>query len=97
MSDAAFVRTENLKKAYWGNCSRSVHRHGNVGHAVQHEETIGALISTANWLTIIIVTPVVVGAYIYRIQREEAMLADKSSEQYEAYQAHKWKLIPFVY
>jgi protein-S-isoprenylcysteine O-methyltransferase Ste14 len=58
---------------------------GTLGMLYSMKKTIGALISTANWLTIIIVTPVVVGAYIYRIQREEAMLADKFSEQYEAY------------
>jgi protein-S-isoprenylcysteine O-methyltransferase Ste14 len=58
---------------------------------------IGALISTVNWLTIIIVTPVVVGAYVYRIRREEIMLANSFGEQYQAYQAHTWKLIPFVY
>jgi protein-S-isoprenylcysteine O-methyltransferase Ste14 len=57
----------------------------------------GTLISTANWLTITIATPVIIGAYVYRIHCEETMLAESFSEQYQTYQAHTWKLIPFVY
>jgi protein-S-isoprenylcysteine O-methyltransferase Ste14 len=58
---------------------------------------VGALISTANWPTIVISTPVITGAYIYRIHCEEAMLASTFGEQYRIYQTHTWKLIPLVY
>jgi protein-S-isoprenylcysteine O-methyltransferase Ste14 len=58
---------------------------------------VGALIATGNWLTIIIATPVIIGAYVYRIHCEEAMLADSFGGQYGIYRAHTWKLIPFVY
>ncbi|MBN1810260.1 MAG: isoprenylcysteine carboxylmethyltransferase family protein, partial [Anaerolineae bacterium] len=57
---------------------------------------VGALISTANWLTITIATPAIIGAYVYRIRCEEIMLTDAFGEQYQAYQAHTWKLIPFI-
>lgn len=58
---------------------------------------VGAVCATANWPAIAVATPVVVGAYVYRIHCEERMLADSFSEQFQAYQAHTWKLIPFIY
>jgi protein-S-isoprenylcysteine O-methyltransferase Ste14 len=58
---------------------------------------VGALCATANWPAIVVATPAVVGAHIYRIHYEEAMLVEKFGEQYETYRAHTWRLIPFVY
>jgi protein-S-isoprenylcysteine O-methyltransferase Ste14 len=58
---------------------------------------VGALCATTNWPAITVATPIVIGAYIYRTHCEEGMLASEFGEQYKTYQAHTWKLIPFVY
>jgi protein-S-isoprenylcysteine O-methyltransferase len=38
-----------------------------------------------------------IGAYGYRIQAEEAMLADAFPQEYPGYASHTWRLIPFIY
>ena len=58
---------------------------------------VGAVCATANWPAIAVVTPIIIGAYVYRIHCEEIMLAESFGEQYQTYQAHTWKLIPYVY
>ena len=58
---------------------------------------VGAVCATVNWPAIAVVTPVIVGAYVYRIHCEEIMLAESFGEQYQTYQAHTWKLVPLVY
>ena len=58
---------------------------------------VGAVCATTNWPAIAVVTPIIIGAYIYRIHCEETMLAESFGEQYQTYQRHTWKLIPFVY
>jgi protein-S-isoprenylcysteine O-methyltransferase len=58
---------------------------------------VGAVCATVNWLAIAVATPIIIGVYVYRIQREEAMLASTFGERYETYQAHTWKLVPLVY
>jgi len=58
---------------------------------------IGATLATTNWPAIVVATPVIISAYVYRIHCEEAMLASTFGEQYGIYRAHTWKLIPFVY
>jgi protein-S-isoprenylcysteine O-methyltransferase len=58
---------------------------------------VGAVCATANWPAIAVVTPIIIGAYVYRIRCEETMLASTFGEQYEMYQARTWKLVPLVY
>jgi protein-S-isoprenylcysteine O-methyltransferase len=58
---------------------------------------IGSILATANAITFIAVTPVIFGAYVYRIQREEIMLLRAFGDRYRAYQRGTWKLIPFLF
>lgn len=58
---------------------------------------VGSVFATTNWLAIAIATPAIVGAYIYRIRCEEAMLVRSFGGHYKSYQARTYKLIPFVY
>jgi protein-S-isoprenylcysteine O-methyltransferase Ste14 len=48
---------------------------------------VGAVCATANWPAITVVTPIIIGVYVYRIHCEETMLAESFSEQYQIYQA----------
>jgi protein-S-isoprenylcysteine O-methyltransferase Ste14 len=57
----------------------------------------GAGLATMNWMVTALITIVVSVIYAYRIHAEEAMLRTALSEQYKAYMAHTWRLIPLVY
>jgi protein-S-isoprenylcysteine O-methyltransferase Ste14 len=57
---------------------------------------IGAATATTNWIVMLITLLVMLSAYVYRIQNEEKMLLTTNTE-YAEYQAHTWRLIPFVY
>jgi len=58
---------------------------------------IGAGFATLNWIAATIIILVMVTGYHYRIISEEAMLLTTFGEQYQAYRADTWKLLPFVY
>jgi protein-S-isoprenylcysteine O-methyltransferase Ste14 len=58
---------------------------------------VGAVCATASWPAIAVAIPVIIGVYVYRIHCEETMLAESFGEQYQRYQGHTWKLIPFIY
>jgi protein-S-isoprenylcysteine O-methyltransferase Ste14 len=58
---------------------------------------IGAGLATANWIAAALITIVVSPIYAYRIHVEENMLQAAFGEQYKAYMAHTWRLVPLVY
>ncbi len=58
---------------------------------------IGASIATTNWIAIVVISAILLTAYSYRIRSEEAMLRNALGEQYKAYMARSWRLIPLVY
>src|SRR5262245_40985916 len=57
----------------------------------------GAGAATANWIVIAIIVLVMVASYRYRIISEETMLQAKFGEEYQAYMARTWRLLPFIY
>ena len=57
----------------------------------------GAGLATTNGIALMVVLVSVYSAYHYRIETEEAMLIDRLGQPYANYQAHTWKLMPFVY
>jgi protein-S-isoprenylcysteine O-methyltransferase Ste14 len=58
---------------------------------------VGAGLAASNWIVVVVITIVLLTSYIYRIRVEENMLQTKFGEEYRAYQARTWKLIPLVY
>jgi protein-S-isoprenylcysteine O-methyltransferase len=58
---------------------------------------VGAGLATANWIAATLIALVMLAAYYYRIQSEEAMLLTSFGEPYQAYAARTWRLLPFVY
>jgi protein-S-isoprenylcysteine O-methyltransferase Ste14 len=67
------------------------------GYLGQISMWTGAALATTNWIVLALVAAVICLAYHYRIQTEEAMLLDSLGQRYADYQAHTWKLVPFVY
>ncbi len=57
----------------------------------------GAAIASANWITIVLIVPLMLAVYIYRIQTEEKMLASSFGDEYIQYAARTRRLIPFIY
>jgi protein-S-isoprenylcysteine O-methyltransferase Ste14 len=57
----------------------------------------GAALATANWIAIVLIIPLMVAAYTYRIRYEETMLLVTCGEPYRNYVARTRKLIPFIY
>ncbi len=58
---------------------------------------IGAGAATSNWIILILVALVCVGAYFYRIQSEEAMLITAFGKEYRDYIQKTHRLIPYIY
>jgi protein-S-isoprenylcysteine O-methyltransferase Ste14 len=58
---------------------------------------VGAGLATANWIAAALITLVVSPIYAYRIRAEETMLQTRLGEQYKAYMARSWRLIPRLY
>jgi protein-S-isoprenylcysteine O-methyltransferase Ste14 len=58
---------------------------------------IGAGLAMMNWITILVVTILMLAAYIYRIRREEAMLLELFRDTYKRYSQVTWHLIPFIW
>ena len=58
---------------------------------------VGASLAFHSWLSALIVAAVMLGAYGWRIQAEERMLADHFGEDYRAYRARTARLIPGIY
>ncbi len=57
----------------------------------------GAGLAVLNWLVLMIILVSTVMAYVYRIRSEEALLSQAFGQEFTAYRAKTWKLIPFVY
>jgi protein-S-isoprenylcysteine O-methyltransferase Ste14 len=58
---------------------------------------IGAGVATGNRLITAMITLVTGGAYVYRVQSEEAMLAQTFGAAYQSYRQRTWKIIPLIY
>jgi len=50
-----------------------------------------------NWLVAIATVVVLGGVYAYRINAEERMLIKHFGSAYDAYKAHTWRLVPYVW
>ena len=57
----------------------------------------GYCIGVGDWIVLLVVGALLVGAYTWRIHTEEAMLLGVFSDQYPQYQRRTRRLIPFVY
>jgi protein-S-isoprenylcysteine O-methyltransferase len=57
----------------------------------------GAGLATQNWVAMTAMIVATCSSYIYRIRCEERMLRSALGQQYEAYVARTWRLVPFVY
>ena len=58
---------------------------------------VGAALAAANWLATATVGLLMLAAYGYRIGSEEAMLVESFGEEYRAYMARTWRLVPRLY
>src|SRR5262249_29354442 len=58
---------------------------------------VGAGLATANWMATAIIILVMIASYRYRVISEEAMLLSTFGEEYQAYSARTWRLLPFIY
>lgn len=58
---------------------------------------IGFAIALADWVGIVVIVPLMVGVYVYRIQAEETMLVAAFGDRYEGYRERSWRLVPFLY
>jgi protein-S-isoprenylcysteine O-methyltransferase Ste14 len=57
---------------------------------------LGASAATGNWIVMLVVVPVILAAYHYRIQNEEKMLLN-TLPGYAEYRSGTWRLIPPIY
>jgi protein-S-isoprenylcysteine O-methyltransferase len=71
---------------------------------IRHPSYTGALIaflgfglSLGNWLSILLVTLPIFGAFLWRIQIEESVLLESLGDDYRTYINRTKRLIPFVY
>ena len=58
---------------------------------------LGAGMATSNWIVPMSFTIPMMGVYWYRMQAEEAMLAEAFPKEYPGYANQTWRLIPFLY
>jgi protein-S-isoprenylcysteine O-methyltransferase len=58
---------------------------------------IGGGLAVLNWIVLIVMLIIIPYAYIYRIRSEEEMLAQAFVDEFTAYRAKTWRLIPFIY
>jgi protein-S-isoprenylcysteine O-methyltransferase Ste14 len=58
---------------------------------------VGASLAASNWLVVAVITSILLASYMYRIRVEETMLQTTFGEEYQAYKARTWKLVPLVY
>ena len=58
---------------------------------------VGSGIATANFITTLLILAAILPTFVRRIAVEERMLTGQLGEEYSAYQAKTWKLIPFVF
>jgi len=71
---------------------------------VRHPSYLGAMIgflgfalSLGNWLSVIVMTSLTTCLYLYRINEEEAALAEAFGDAFRRYAARTKRLIPWVY
>lgn len=73
-------------------------------HYIRNPGYLGALLmfisaglAAMNWLALIVIAVAMINAYRYRIRTEEAMLQAVFADQFTAYKARTWRLIPLIY
>jgi len=57
----------------------------------------GAAAASGSVVAFAAVAVTLVAVYVYRIAAEEHMLAQSFGAQYQEYQAHSWRLLPYIY
>ena len=57
---------------------------------------VGAGLATVNGITGLVIVVGMLVVYGHRIRSEEEMMTQAFGEHYRAYEAHTWRLIPFV-
>jgi protein-S-isoprenylcysteine O-methyltransferase len=57
----------------------------------------GAATASGSALASLVVFCLLVAVYVYRIRAEERMLVQSFGIEYQQYQEHSWKLLPYVY
>jgi len=57
----------------------------------------GAALGIANWIAVLVVTALIAGVYVYRINVEETMLLATFGEKYAQYKKRSWRLLPLFY
>ena len=58
---------------------------------------LGLGVALGNWLSVVVATVGVAGAYGYRVRVEERVLAERLGEPYRAYMARTKRFVPGVY
>ena len=58
---------------------------------------MGAGLAVSNWIAPLVIAPVMLASYSYRIQSEESMLLTAFGKDYQAYMAKTWRLLPLIY
>jgi protein-S-isoprenylcysteine O-methyltransferase len=57
----------------------------------------GYCLGVGNWVALVVVAALMLGAYGWRIRSEERLLADAFGDEYRHYQRRTARLVPFVY
>ena len=73
---------------------RRVRHPGYLGEIVLW---IGSGLATSNVIPLVLISGAILTAYLRRIAAEERMMAAQLGEEYLAYTARSWKLVPFVF
>lgn len=82
--------------------SQTVVAHGPY-RLVRHPGYVGSILVWAgsrlavNWLVAATTSLVLLLVYAYRISAEEQMLVDHFGDEYRAYKARTWRLVPFIW
>ena len=58
---------------------------------------ISAGFAVQNGIALVLIAIAMISAYIYRIRVEETMLQVTFGDRFMNYNAHIWRLIPFLY
>lgn len=58
---------------------------------------LGMGLALGSWLSLLLLTLPVGAAFLHRIRVEEAVLASAFAQEYPAYAARTWRLLPFIW
>ncbi len=88
------LRTKDDHRVVSEGIYHLVRRPGYLGMILQF---IGAGLTVANFIVLIIVAGLIIPAYVRRIAVEESMLSSTLGQEYVEYMSRTKRLIPFVY